>query len=63
VDGNDFAKILMSNGLVTKATHENSVRLAPALNIEEKLILKASNIIKKSVHDLERKNKKNRDEN
>ena len=35
VDGNDFAKILMTNGLLTKATHTYCVRFAPALIINE----------------------------
>lgn len=35
VDGNHFAKILMNNGLLTKATHTYCVRFAPALVINE----------------------------
>ena len=35
VNGNDLAYILMKLGLLTKATHEYSLRLAPALVIKE----------------------------
>ena len=33
VDGNDYAKILKKHGLVTKATKESTIRLAPPLVI------------------------------
>jgi ornithine--oxo-acid transaminase len=36
VNGNDFAYVLMKLGLLTKATHNHSLRLAPALIINEK---------------------------
>jgi ornithine--oxo-acid transaminase len=36
VNGSDFAYILMKLGLLTKATHDYSLRLAPALVINEK---------------------------
>jgi acetylornithine/succinyldiaminopimelate/putrescine aminotransferase len=47
----------MNRGLLTKATHENSVRLAPALVINEKEIMKASRIIKGAVNDIKKLNK------
>lgn len=52
VDGNDFAYELMKNGLLTKATHVYSLRLAPALTINEKQIAQAVNIIRKSLTSL-----------
>jgi ornithine--oxo-acid transaminase len=33
VDGNDFSKIMFKNGMLTKATHDRTVRLSPALVI------------------------------
>ena len=57
VTGNDLAYALMKRGLLTKATHENSVRLAPALVINEKEIMKASRIIKLGVNDIKKLNK------
>ena len=53
VDGNDFAKILMKNGLITKATHVQTVRFAPALIINKEELLDAADIIEKSLKDLE----------
>ena len=53
VNGNDFAKILMKNGLVTKATHECTVRFAPALVINEQEINEACDIVSKSLVELE----------
>jgi len=53
VDGNDFAKVLMRNGLLTKATHTYAMRLAPALIIEEKEIREASEILRYSLKELE----------
>lgn len=38
VTGNDYAACLLNRGLLTKATHENSVRIAPALVIREEEI-------------------------
>jgi len=49
VDGNDLCKIMMDHGLITKATHKTSVRLAPALVIEESEIHEAADIILKSI--------------
>jgi len=48
VDGNDFAKILLQNGLVTKATHVRTVRFAPALIINEQEINEACDIVSQS---------------
>ena len=55
LDGNDFAKILMKNGLVTKATHKNVIRYAPALVINEQEVHEASEIIEKSLREFEAK--------
>lgn len=38
VDGNEFAKILAKHGLLTKATHDSTIRLAPPLVITEQEI-------------------------
>ena len=51
----------MNRGLLTKATHENSVRLAPALNITEKELMKAFRLIKYSVGDLKKLNKERKE--
>lgn len=56
VTGNDLAKLLMNRGILTKATHENSVRLAPALVINEKEIMKAARKIYLGVMDLKKLN-------
>ena len=53
VNGNDFAYIMMKLGLLTKATHDFSLRLAPALVINEKQILEAASIITEGVKVLE----------
>jgi len=45
VNGNDLAYALMKRGLVTKATHDHAIRLAPALIITEEEIAKASKIV------------------
>jgi acetylornithine/succinyldiaminopimelate/putrescine aminotransferase len=57
IDGNDLASICMSNGLLTKATHTHSLRLAPALVIKPEEIQKAVKIVKKSLKELEKLNK------
>ena len=56
VDGNDYAKILMTNGLLTKATHTYCVRFAPALIINEKEIHESADIIEKSLAQLDQLN-------
>lgn len=53
VNGTDFAYILMKLGLLTKATHDNSLRLAPALVITKEEIRDAVKIIKEGVKVLE----------
>lgn len=53
VDGNDLSKILMKKGLVTKATHDSTIRLAPPLVITKEEILQAVEIIKAAVKALE----------
>jgi ornithine--oxo-acid transaminase len=38
LDGNYFAKILMKNGILTKATHDHCIRFSPALVINKEEI-------------------------
>ena len=54
VNGNDLAKILFGNGLLTKSTHDFVVRLTPALVINESEIDNAVEIIAKSMKTLEK---------
>lgn len=56
VDGSDLAYILMKLGLLTKATHDFSLRLAPALLIKENEVREAAKIIKEGVKELEKLN-------
>jgi ornithine--oxo-acid transaminase len=53
VDGHDLAKILMKLGLLTKATHDYSLRLAPALVIKEHEVIEAASVIREGVKVLE----------
>uniref|UniRef100_A0A7S3IYC8 Ornithine aminotransferase n=1 Tax=Strombidium inclinatum TaxID=197538 RepID=A0A7S3IYC8_9SPIT len=53
VSGAEFGKILMNNGLLTKATHENAMRFAPALTITEEQIHAGADIVETSLKDLE----------
>ena len=53
VDGNDFAKLLFKNGMLTKATHESTVRFTPALVVTNEEIDKALDIIRHSLTELE----------
>ena len=53
VNGNDFAKILFGNGLLTKSTHDFVVRLSPALVITKDEIDNAVEILGKSMKELE----------
>ena len=55
-DGNDFAKILMKNGLITKATQKHVIRFAPALVIKESEIIEAVEIIDKSLQEFDSMN-------
>jgi len=57
VKGDDLAYILMKLGLLSKASHDYSLRLAPALIIQEKEIVEATNIIKEGFKHLEKLNK------
>jgi ornithine--oxo-acid transaminase len=57
VDGNDLAYELMKIGLLTKATHNYTVRLNPALVIKEEEVIKASNLVAKAIKKLEVLNK------
>lgn len=52
VNGNHFAKILAKHGLLTKATHESTIRLSPALVIQEHEIHEVVEIIKRGTEDL-----------
>lgn len=52
VDGNDLTKILMRNGLLTKATHDMTVRLTPALVVTKPEIDDAIEIVEKSIEEL-----------
>lgn len=54
VDGNQFAKILFKNGMLTKATHEMTVRFTPALVVTNDEIDKALDIIRHSLVDFEK---------
>lgn len=54
VDANHFSKILMKHGLITKATKDTTIRLAPPLVITKEEILQAVEIIAKATKDLEK---------
>ena len=54
VDGNDFAKILFKHGLLTKATHDSTIRLAPPLVITSQEVMEAVEIIKAATEELEK---------
>lgn len=54
VDGNDFAKKMMAHGLITKATHDTTVRLSPALVINKAEVEQSVEIIAKAAKDLEK---------
>ncbi len=56
IKGDDLAYILMKLGLLTKASHDFSIRLAPALIIKEHEVLEACKIIKQGVVELEKLN-------
>jgi ornithine--oxo-acid transaminase len=60
VNGNDLAYILMKLGLLTKATHDYSLRLAPSLIIKEDEVREAAFIIGEGVKVLENLNKERR---
>ena len=56
VDGNDFAKILAKQGLLTKATHDSTIRLAPPLVITEEEIKQSVEIVGAALEDLKKLN-------
>ena len=49
IDGNMYAKILMQNGILTKATHDMTIRFTPALVITKPEIDSAMEIIESSI--------------
>jgi len=53
VTGADYAKILCRMGLLTKSTHDMTIRLAPALVITEEEIMESVEILKKATSELE----------
>lgn len=57
VNANDMCDILLPRGLLTRAAKDYNVRLAPALVISEKEVLKSVKIIKKGIKALEKLNK------
>lgn len=56
VDGNHFAKVLKNHGLLTKATHDSTVRLTPPLVITKSEVMESVEIVAKAVKDLEKMN-------
>lgn len=56
VDGNDYAKILFKNGILSKATHDSTIRFTPALIVTKEQIDEALPLIKKSLTQLEELN-------
>ena len=53
VNGSDFAKILCKEGLLTKSTHDYTIRLAPPLVITEAEIRQSVEIVAEGTHKLE----------
>jgi 4-aminobutyrate aminotransferase-like enzyme len=53
VNGNHLAKMFSRNGILTKATHDHTVRLTPPLIINESQIMQAVEIAHKAVKELE----------
>ena len=56
VDANDFAKVLWKHGLLTKATHDSTIRLAPPLVITEEEVMQSVEIIGAALVDLQKLN-------
>ena len=52
VDGNDYAKLCFKHGLLTKATHDSTIRLAPPLVITEDEVHQSLDIIRAATEDL-----------
>lgn len=55
-NGNHFAKILMKNGMLSKATHDYCMRFTPALVVTEAELMEASEVIEKSLKEFEKMN-------
>ena len=53
VTGNDLTKILFKNGLLTKATHEMTVRFTPALIVTKQEVDAGMEILEASINELE----------
>lgn len=53
VDGNNLAKMFFKNGVLTKATHDHTVRLTPPLVITESEVMQTVEIAHKAIRDLE----------
>ena len=60
MNGNHFAKILMKNGLLTKATHDYCVRFAPALVINKEELEAAVGIVGQSLEEFQELNDKHK---
>jgi len=56
INGNHLAKLLKARGLLSKATHDYTIRLTPPLVINEAQIMEAVDIIKLGIKDLEKMN-------
>jgi|DEB19_MinimDraft_2_1074335.scaffolds.fasta_scaffold15317_3 ornithine--oxo-acid transaminase len=56
VNGNHLAKLLKARGLLSKATHDSTIRLTPPLVINEGQIMEAVDIFKLGIKDLEKMN-------
>jgi len=52
VDGNKFAKLIAKHGLLTKATHDSTIRLTPPLVINESEVDEVVEIVAKASKDL-----------
>lgn len=52
VDGNKFAKIIAKHGLLTKATHDSTIRLTPPLVITESEVDEVVEIVANASKDL-----------
>jgi ornithine--oxo-acid transaminase len=56
VNGNHFAKMFFKHGVLTKATHDSTVRLTPPLVITESEIMNLVEVTHRVVADLEQYN-------
>ena len=52
VDGNKFAKIIKNHGLLTKATHDSTIRLTPPIVITEREVDQVVEIVAAASEDL-----------